>query len=226
MNEILIETRNVSQYYKDGNVTALDKVNIKVFKGDFFGIKGPSGSGKSTLLHLLGGLDTPSEGEIYFAGMSYRKVLRDSRFRINNIGFVFQAFYLWHTLNVLENVLLPLVEIRITRKEQLERANGLLNLVGMAHRKHAEINSLSMGERQRVAIARALITTPKMILADEPTGNLDSANAENILELFNTLNKDNGVTIVMVTHEKVADSYFSRSVELQDGKVRPCTPAD
>jgi ABC-type lipoprotein export system ATPase subunit len=220
MNEVLIETRDVSKYYKDGNVTALNKVNIKVFKGDFFGIKGPSGSGKSTLLHLLGGLDTPSEGEIYFDGKPLGEVLRDSGFRINNIGFVFQAFYLWRTLNVLENVLLPLVEIRITRKEKLERANGLLKLVGIAHRRYAKINSLSMGERQRVAIARALITTPKMILADEPTGSLDSNNAENILELFNKVNKDNGVTIVMVTHEKIADDYFSQSVELQDGKIQ------
>ncbi len=220
MNEVLIETRDVSKYYKDGNVTALNKVNIKVFKGDFFGIKGPSGSGKSTLLHLLGGLDTPSEGEIYFDGKPFGEVLKDNRFRINNIGFVFQAFYLWHTLNVLENVLLPLVEIRITRKEKLERTNGLLNLVGIAHRKYAEINSLSMGERQRVAIARALITTPRMILADEPTGSLDSNNAENILELFNKVNKDNRVTIVMVTHEKIANDYFSRSVELQDGKIQ------
>jgi len=220
MNEVLIETRDVSKYYKDGNVTALNKVNIKVFKGDFFGIKGPSGSGKSTLLHLLGGLDTPSEGEIYFDGKPLGEVLRDSGFRINNIGFVFQAFYLWRTLNVLENVLLPLVEIRITRKEKLERVNGLLKLVGIAHRRYARINSLSMGERQRVAIARALITTPKMILADEPTGSLDSNNAENILELFNRINKDNGVTIVMVTHEKIADDYFSQSVELQDGKIQ------
>ena len=220
MNEVLIETRDVSKYYKDGNVTALNKVNIKVFKGDFFGIKGPSGSGKSTLLHVLGGLDTPSEGEIYFDGKPLGEVLRDSGFRINNIGFVFQAFYLWRTLNVLENVLLPLVEIRITRKEKLERANGLLKLVGIAHRRYARINSLSMGERQRVAIARALITTPKMILADEPTGSLDSNNAENILELFNRINKDNGVTIVMVTHEKIADDYFSQSVELQDGKIQ------
>ena len=125
MNEVLIETRDVSKYYKDGNVTALNKVNIKVFKGDFFGIKGPSGSGKSTLLHVLGGLDTPSEGEIYFDGKPLAEVLRDSGFRINNIGFVFQAFYLWRMLNVLENVLLPLVEIRITRKEKLERANGV-----------------------------------------------------------------------------------------------------
>jgi ABC-type lipoprotein export system ATPase subunit len=220
MNEVLIETRDVSKYYKDGNVTALNKVNIKVFKGDFFGIKGPSGSGKSTLLHLLGGLDTPSEGEIYFDGKPFGEVLRDSGFRINNIGFVFQAFYLWRTLNVLENVLLPLVEVRITRKEKLERANGFLDLVGIAHRRYARINSLSMGERQRVAIARALITTPKMILADEPTGSLDSNNAENILELFNRINKDNGVTVVMVTHEKIADDYFSRSVELQDGKIQ------
>jgi len=220
MNEVLIETRDVSKYYKDGNVTALNKVNIKVFKGDFFGIKGPSGSGKSTLLHVLGGLDTPSEGEIYFDGKPLAEVLRDSGFRINNIGFVFQAFYLWRMLNVLENVLLPLVEIRITRKEKLERANGLLKLVGIAHRRYARINSLSMGERQRVAIARALITTPKMILADEPTGSLDSNNAENILELFNRINKDNGVTIVMVTHEKIADDYFSQSVELQDGKIQ------
>ena len=220
MNEVLIETKDVSKYYKDGNVTALDKVNIKVFQGDFFGIKGPSGSGKSTLLHLLGGLDTPSEGEIYFDGKPFREVLKDSRFRINNIGFVFQAFYLWHTLNVSENVLLPLVEIPIPRKEKLERTNGLLNLVGIAHRKSAQINSLSMGERQRVAIARALITAPKMLLADEPTGSLDSKNAENILELFNKINKDNRVTIVMVTHEKIADDYFSRNVELQDGKIQ------
>ena len=219
----LVEIQYVSKtYHEHVDVHALKDVTLHLEKGSFAAVTGPSGSGKTTLLNVLGGLDRPDAGKIRVAGVDLTATPADqlADFRLHHIGFVFQAFYLWRTLNVLENVLLPLVEIRITRKEKLERANGLLKLVGIAHRRYARINSLSMGERQRVAIARALITTPKMILADEPTGSLDSNNAENILELFNRINKDNGVTIVMVTHEKIADDYFSQSVELQDGKIQ------
>ena len=217
--EILIETVNLSRYYRDGKVLALDKVNLKVTEGEFLVVKGSSGSGKSTLLHLIGGLDLPTAGEIYFAGQEARQVYGQRGFRLNNLGFVFQAFYLWPVLNVLENVLLPLMESPLSRKKKLQIAKDIINLVGMNDKITSAVSNLSIGQRQRVAIARALVMRPKLVLADEPTGNLDSKNTENILTLFKTLNKQSGVTIVMVTHEEKALIFCDRWIQLLDGKV-------
>lgn len=217
--EILIETVNLSRYYKDGKVLALDKVNLKVTEGEFLVVKGSSGSGKSTLLHLIGGLDLPTAGEIYFAGQKAREVYGQKGFRLNNLGFVFQAFYLWPVLNVLENVLLPLMESPLSRKKKLQIAKDIINLVGMNDKISSAVSNLSIGQRQRVAIARALVMNPKLVLADEPTGNLDSKNTENILTLFKTLNKQSNVTIVMVTHEEKALIFCDRWIQLLDGKV-------
>ena len=219
-NESLIQTVNLSRYYKDGKVLALDKVNLKIARGEFLTIKGPSGSGKSTLLHLIGGLDVPTAGEIYFEGQIVKEVYRRRGFRLNHLGFVFQAFYLWPVLNVLENVLLPLMESSLDRQKKLQKAKDTINLVGMSDKILSSVNNLSIGQRQRVAIARALVMDPKLILADEPTGNLDSKNTENILILFKTLNKQKNVTIIMVTHEEKALAFCDRWIQLSDGKVQ------
>jgi putative ABC transport system ATP-binding protein len=219
-DKVLIDVRAVSKYYEDGKVVALDGVSIQVKKGEFLVIRGPSGSGKSTLLHLIGGLDSPSQGEIYFQEEKLKDVLKKSLFRINNIGFVFQIFYLWSTLNVMENVLLPLMEIRLNKREKLERAKLLIDEMGLSNKYFSSVRGLSVGERQRVAIARALVANPAIILADEPTGSLDSKNSENILQLFRKINKERGVTIVMVTHERMAEGLYDRYIEILDGKIQ------
>lgn len=217
---VLIETKELSKYYADGKVIALDRVSLRINQGEFFAIKGPSGSGKSTLLHLIGGLDKPTSGQMYFEGKDLNPLLRKSGFRIRNIGFVFQVFYLWPTLNVLANVLLPLVELNLSNKEKTQKADTLIETVGLTHKRLAPISGLSVGERQRVAIARALVAGPKLVLADEPTGSLDSKNTENILQLFKKINQESGTTIVMVTHERMSESFFDRSIEIFDGRIR------
>jgi len=218
--ELLIETVNLSRYYRDGKVLALDKVNLKVSRGEFLAIKGSSGSGKSTLLHLIGGLDLATSGEIYFEGQISAQVYRQKNFRINHLGFVFQAFYLWPVLNVLENVLLPLMESSLSRQKKLQKAREVINLVGMTDKVNSTVNNLSIGQRQRVAVARSLVMDPQLILADEPTGNLDSRNTENILALFKNLNKQKEVTIIMVTHEEKALAFCDRWIQLSDGRVQ------
>jgi ABC-type lipoprotein export system ATPase subunit len=218
--EPLIKTVNLSKYYKDGKVLALDNVCLEIAKGEFLAVKGSSGSGKSTLLHLIGGLDLPSAGEIYFEGQKVNAVYRQKGFRLNNLGFVFQAFYLWPILNVLENVLLPLMESPLSSQKKLQKAQEVIALVGITQKANSYVKNLSIGERQRVAIARALVMDPKLILADEPTGNLDSKNTENILSLFRDLNKQKNVTIVMVTHEEKALVFCDRWIQLSDGRVQ------
>jgi len=215
----LIETANLSRYYQDGKVLALDNVNLKVARGEFLAVKGSSGSGKSTLLHLIGGLDLATSGEVYFEGQIAREVYRRKGFRLNHLGFVFQAFYLWPALNALENVLLPLMESSLSRAKKLQKALEVIALVGLADKAASSVNNLSVGQRQRVAIARALVMDPKLVLADEPTGNLDTKNTENILSLFKTLNKQKGLTIVMVTHEEKALGFCDRWIQLADGRV-------
>jgi ABC-type lipoprotein export system ATPase subunit len=219
-NESIIRTVKLCRYYKDGKVLALDNVNLSIAKGEFLAIKGSSGSGKSTLLHLIGGLDTPTSGEIYFDGQIAREAYKTRGFRLNHLGFVFQAFYLWPILNVLENVLLPLMESSLAKQKKLSKAKDIINLVGMNNKISSSVSNLSIGQRQRVAIARALVMDPKLILADEPTGNLDSKNTENILTLFKTLNKQKNVTIVMVTHEEKALIFCDRWIQLTDGKLQ------
>jgi len=219
-DETLIDVKDVSKYYEDGKVTALNNVSMQIKRGEFLVIRGPSGSGKSTLLHLIGGLDSPSEGDIYFQKEKLKDVLKQSLFRINNIGFVFQTFYLWSTLNVMENVLLPLIEVRLSKREKLERAMTLIDEMGLSDKYFSSVRTLSVGERQRVAIARALVANPAIILADEPTGSLDSKNSENILQLFRKINKERGVTIVIVTHEKLPEELYDRAIEIFDGKVQ------
>ena len=220
MNEnILIETRNVSKYYKDGAVAALDEVNLKIKEREFIVVTGPSGSGKSTLLHLIGGLDSPTRGEIYFQKQPIKETLKKGKFRLNNIGFVFQEFYLWSILNVYENVFLPLMGSSLSKKEKTIRVNDIVTRVGLKHKLFSSVNKLSVGERQRVAIARALVLGPKLVLADEPTGNLDSENGKKVLEIFQDLNKRDGLTIIMVTHDSSMEKYATRIIKMLDGRI-------
>ena len=218
-SEFMIEAKNLSKFYENGKVAALNEINLKVTKGEFLMIRGSSGSGKSTLLHLLGGLDSPTKGEIYFENKNLKYLVRKSTFRIYNIGFVFQTFYLWPILNVLENVLLPLLESDLKNKERIRKADLLIDMVGLEGKRLFAVNKLSVGERQRVAIARALVMGPKLLLADEPTGSLDSKNKENILDIFRKVNQEKNTTIIMATHETGKSYFFSRSIELLDGRI-------
>ncbi len=220
MNETLIEARHIAKYYRDGNVQALNGVSLAVGPAEFVVIRGPSGCGKSTLLHILAGLDRPTSGEVFFEGRSLMESLRQPGFRARTFGVVFQAFYLWPSLNVLDNVLLPLGAGGIQRRSRRKEALSLLEMVGIIDKARAGVRMLSVGQRQRVAIARALIAGPKVILADEPTGNLDSKNARNILGLLQRINQEKKVTIIMVTHQKAAEIGSPRVVEMLDGAIR------
>jgi putative ABC transport system ATP-binding protein len=215
----MLEAKNVSKIYEDGRVKAIDGVSLQVYAGEILIICGPSGCGKSTLMHLLGGLDSPTHGTVYFRGQPIHKACRAAGFRVKNIGFVFQAFYLWQNLSVLENVMLPLLELSLNHKECLSRAKKIINEIGLANKVETSVRVLSMGQRQRVAVARALVADASVILADEPTGSLDSHNRENILHLFRQLNLKRRVTIVMVTHENITTQYYDRKVQLLDGKI-------
>ena len=216
---ILIEAKNISKFYKDGQVKAVDNLSLQIYDGEILAIRGPSGSGKSTLLHLLGGLDSPTSWTVFLNGKSIQDVCRQRGFRVKNLGFVFQAFYLWQNLNVLENVMLPLMETPLRRKERLLRAKEIINDVGLTDRIKTSVKVLSMGQRQRAAVARALVAGPSVIFADEPTGSLDSRNAENILQLLRRLNQERNVTVVMVTHENISTEYYDRQVQVLDGRI-------
>ena len=223
----LIEFKQVEKKYTVGSVTvaALAGVSMSIHSGEFVSVIGPSGSGKSTLMHLLGFLDQPTAGTILFDGQDVSKVSPRQRaiIRANRIGFVFQAFNLLPRMTVLQNTLLPLAYSRgqrPSRKVSRQRANDVLDAVGMADRAHHRPNELSGGQRQRVAIARALINEPRLILADEPTGNVDSAMAQNILELFARLNQS-GRTVVLVTHDMEVARHTRRWIRVRDGKILP-----
>ncbi|MBF0569439.1 MAG: ABC transporter ATP-binding protein [Candidatus Omnitrophica bacterium] len=217
----ILEARNVTKFYSDGQVKALDGISLQVFAGEILMLRGPSGCGKSTLMHLLGGLDIPTSGEVLFNGVSIQDMCRVKGFRVKNMGFVFQSFYLWQNLNVLENVMLPLVELPMNRQDRLARVSEIVEIVGVADKLKASVKKLSVGQRQRVAVARALVARPTVVLADEPTGSLDSKNTDNILQLFRRINRESGVTIAMVTHENISAEYYDRQVEILDGRI--CT---
>ncbi len=218
-NSIILEAKNISKFYEDGQVKAVDNVSLQVYSGEILIIHGPSGSGKSTLMHLLGGLDSPSDGKGYFKGQPIQEACRGKGFRVKNLGFIFQAFYLWQNLNILENVALPLMGLPLSNKERLARSRRLIEEVGLMGRINVSVKALSMGERQRVAVARALVADPSVIFADEPTGSLDSRNKENILNLLRSINKQRKVTVIMVTHEDTPRDYYDRRVYLLDGKI-------
>lgn len=222
MSETIIQITGVKKIYDLGKakVHALDGVDLKIYENDYVAIMGPSGSGKSTLMNMLGCLDTPSEGQYYFGGEDVAKMGDDDLADIRNrrIGFVFQSFNLLPRATILRNVELPLVYAGIPKKERAERARHALDQVGLGNRVEHRPNELSGGQRQRVAIARALVTEPSIILADEPTGNLDSKTGDEIMELFEGL-YSKGNTIILVTHEEDIAQHARRLVRLRDGVV-------
>ncbi len=218
-----IEVRDLKKDYHLGDeiVHALAGVSLDLPKGEFAAFVGPSGSGKSTLLHLIGGLDTPSAGSIVVEEHDLSKATdKDlAAYRNHNIGFVFQAFHLHPTYTALENVAIPLLFSGIGKDERLDRAKKALEAVGMGYRADHRPNQLSGGERQRVSIARALVGNPRIIVADEPTGNLDTANGARIMELLGNLNKEQGITLIVATHDAELARRARRVVTLRDGLI-------
>lgn len=221
-NETIIRLDNVSKHYQIGDslVKALDEVNVKINKGDFIVIVGPSGSGKSTMMNMVGALDLTTSGEIYLDNQDIEHLEESelAQIRGKKIGFVFQTFNLIPTLTALENVTLPMIFQGIKKEERIERAEKILENVRLTHRKNHLPNELSGGERQRVAIARALANDPEVILADEPTGNLDSKTGLEIMELFKELNKQ-GKTIIVVTHDLNLIGYAQKVLKMRDGRL-------
>jgi putative ABC transport system ATP-binding protein len=222
---IVVETKNLSKdYVRDENpVAALKNVDLQVAGGEFLALMGPSGSGKSTLLHLIAAMDRPTNGEILVLGQDLRALNNRqlARWRNAHIGFVFQAFNLIPVLTALENVVLPLKLTGLDTKQQLEHARTALELVGLADRLDHFPRQLSGGQEQRVAIARAIVTDPDFILADEPTGNLDAASANDVLTLLAALNNQHGKTILMVTHDPHAAHYARVTRYLEKGVLLP-----
>ncbi len=216
----LFRTERVSKLYPDGQVHAVEDVTIDIRRGEYVAIMGPSGSGKSTLLNLLGALDAPTAGEVYFDGQPLSKMRRLDRLRVEKFGFVFQSFHLLPILTSLENVQVPMFESRLSASARAKKAKELLELVGMDHRANHLPQKLSVGERQRVAIARSLANDPIALLADEPTGNLDSVSAEGVFELFAHLHRERGMTIVLITHDEEFGHRAQRTIRMQDGRVR------
>jgi putative ABC transport system ATP-binding protein len=219
----MIRCIDVRKVYRQGEskIIALDGVSLDIARGEFAVIMGPSGSGKSTLLHLIGGLDRPSSGELLVDQRLVGQMADDqvTLFRRTKIGFIFQFFNLLPTLSALENVTLPFVLDGRSKEEREQRAKALLAKVGLENRKDHLPEEMSGGEIQRIAVARALAFNPPILLADEPTGNLDSKTGESILSLLREINRENGCTIVMVTHSQEAAGYGDRTIFFRDGKV-------
>ena len=225
MSEIVIETKRLSKVFKrdEFEVAALKDADIEIHKGEFVALMGPSGSGKSTLLHLIAAMDRPSDGAIAVLGEDLR-ALNDrqiARWRNEHIGFIFQSFNLIPVLTALENVELPLKLTKLNKQERMQHAETALKLVGLGDRIGHFPRQLSGGQEQRVAIARAIVTDPDLILADEPTGNLDATSANDVLTLLSKLNKDFGKTIVMVTHDPHAARFASVVRFLDKGELLP-----
>lgn len=221
-NTTMIRTVNLNKVFRTEEIetSALDLVNLHVKKGEFVAIMGPSGCGKSTLLNIIGLLDNPSGGEYYFDGqeVGHLKERNRTQLRKGNIGFVFQSFNLIDELNVYENVELPLIYLKKTARERKEMVEAVLERMKISHRRKHFPQQLSGGQQQRVAIARAVVANPKLILADEPTGNLDSKNGLEVMNLLTELNRE-GTTIVMVTHSLHDSEFAHRVVNLFDGQI-------
>lgn len=219
----LISLRGLRRFYGQGaaRVHALDGVDLDIAPGEFIAIMGASGSGKSTCMNIIGCLDRPTAGSYEFSGVDVTRLSNDGRalLRRNYLGFVFQGFNLLNRTTAIENVELPLIYRGIPKRERQEKAVRALHLVGLSGREHHTPGELSGGQQQRVAIARAIVTDPLLLLADEPTGNLDTARSHEIMELLTELNVERGITIVMVTHEPDMAAYAHRAIRFVDGLI-------
>ncbi len=223
MSEAIIKLENIWKIYQLGKVEllALKSVNLEIPPGGFVSIMGPSGSGKSTLLNMIGTLDFPTKGKVYLKGRDISLLSEDqlSNLRGKTIGFIFQEFNILPNLNALENVMLPMVFQGIPLKERRKKAENLLTSVGLADRFHHQPAELSAGQRQRVAIARAFANDPEMVIADEPTGNLDSVTGQKIMEILTDFHQKQGKTIVVVTHDPNIAEYSEQIVNIKDGQI-------
>ena len=222
MSSTIIDLENVGKTYEMGDTTveALKGSNVEIEEGEFVAVMGPSGSGKSTLMNMIGALDTPSSGEVFVGEEAISGLEEDelALLRSEKIGFIFQQFNLIPSMNATENVALPMLFRGVSKKERTERAEEILTRVGLGERLHHMPSELSGGQRQRVSIARSLANDPDIILADEPTGNLDSETGENIMDLLTELNEE-GKTIIMVTHDENDAEYADRIIKIVDGKT-------
>ncbi len=216
---ILLRADRLSKTYTDGQVRAVVAVSFTVRRGEYVAITGPSGCGKSTLLNLLGGLDTPDEGAVFFEGQSLATMRNLDAFRATKIGYIFQSFLLFPTLRAIENVQVPMFGGPLPAAGRAAKAKQLLAEVGLSHRLYHLPSRLSVGERQRVAIARALANDPPLLLADEPTGNLDSKTSGEVLDLFDRVRSDRQVTLIVVTHSETLARRATRILKLLDGRL-------
>jgi putative ABC transport system ATP-binding protein len=214
-----LEVRNLCKSYDEGRIEALRGVDLSIAAGEYLAISGASGSGKSTLLQLLGGLDTPTSGEVLFENAALGTAIDLDTYRAHRVGFIFQAFYLLPTLRALENVQVPMLAVSEGAGNRAERAEALLVEMGLEHRLNQYPNELSAGERQRVAIARALANHPSILLADEPTGNLDSVNSGRIMEMLVGIQEKRGMTLIVVTHENEIANAAPRHIRIRDGRI-------
>ena len=222
---VLVQACGLQRSFDNGAVQALRGVDLAVRQGEFLAVQGPSGCGKSTLLQIMGALDEPSAGDVLFGGQSLRAIRDRARFRAQTVGFVFQSFHLLPTLSALENVQVPMLEMPWSRATREARAAELLAAVGLNDRLRHLPNTLSGGERQRVAVARSLANAPVILLADEPTGNLDSVSARRIMELFQSIHRERNMTMIVVTHDPEGARHADRIVQMLDGRIVSDTPA-
>ena len=222
--KVIIKVTDLYKFYQAGTtkVHALDGLSFDIYEGEFVAIIGPSGSGKSTLLNMLAGLDKPSKGEIIINNTHIEKMSENQLvgFRRNNVGFIFQSYNLIQTMNALDNVAMPLMFRGISHEERTNIAKKYLSLVGLEKQMYHKGNAMSGGQQQRVGIARALAMTPKIIFADEPTGNLDTKTTAEVLELMQNIVRDTGQTLIMVTHDAKIASFADRQIRIVDGKMQ------
>ncbi|NMC54936.1 MAG: ABC transporter ATP-binding protein [Chloroflexi bacterium] len=220
----VVRLRQVHRQFKVGfeTVNALDGVDLDIHRGEFFGITGPSGSGKSTMLYLVGGMDRPTGGRIEVTGQDISQMDENqlATFRRTMVGFVYQSFHLIPTMTALENVEFPMIFSQVPRKDRRERAAELLEKIGLGNRMQHKPTEMSGGQRQRVAIARALTNHPEVLLADEPTGNLDSRSGAEVVDLLHELIKTQGVTVLIVSHDPAVIASTTRHIQLQDGQIQ------
>lgn len=219
----IVEVKGVSKIYHQGKIIfkALDNVSLSIGKGEFTALAGPSGSGKTTLLNLIGGLDLPDSGKVILDGHDYRKMSDGERadLRLESIGFVFQSYNLIPVLTAAENVEFILRLQKVNKPERLERVRAILDEVGLQGRHNSRPDELSGGQQQRVAVARAIVSNPSVVLADEPTANLDSKTGEKLLDLMKMMNEERQVTFIFATHDRMVMDFAERIISLHDGKV-------